>query len=240
MLATIPALGFFSALGAASLLVLVRLALILPQRVTGLRGKRKKEAPNSARRLFAKDAAPGSKGTADASPSVQTLVVLGSGGHTAEMMTLLRGVDQERYKLHFVLAASDTTSVPRLRSDAHAWPDDFRRIPRSREVGQSWLTTCWTTAVATVSCVRLVYGLRPDLVICNGPGTCIPICAVAFVLNFLGLGPRTKIVFVESFCRVKTLSFTGKLLYPIADRFVVQWRGLCERYRRAEFIGKIY
>lgn len=38
------------------------------------------------------------------------------------------------------------------------------------------------------------------------------------------LGLRyTKIVYVESFARVKSLSLTGKLLRPLVDTFVVQW-----------------
>ena len=52
----------------------------------------------------------------------------------------------------------------------------------------------------------------------------------------LGLAD-TRIVFCESFCRVKHLSLTGKLLYPIADRFVVQWPELTQGHRRAEYIG---
>ena len=38
-----------------------------------------------------------------------------------------------------------------------------------------------------------------------------------FELQFLGL-PSPKLVYVETFARVRTLSLTGKLLRPIADR----------------------
>ena len=164
------------------------------------------------------------------------------------MMSILRAVDLRRYRVDFVLAATDTTSEPRLRADpgtfgGEAWPVDqgrLHRIPRSREVGQSWLSTLWTTALSILACARLIWSLRADVVVCNGPGTCVPVCAVAFVLKFLGLRPQTKVIFVESFCRVKTLSFTGKLLYPLADRFVVQWPRLVQAYPRTEYIGKIY
>lgn len=59
-------------------------------------------------------------------------------------------------------------------------------------------------------------------------GTCLPICVSAFVLRFLGYAP-TRIIFVESFCRVKSLSMTGRLLYYFADRFIVQWPGLQDK-----------
>jgi len=33
----------------------------------------------------------------------------------------------------------------------------------------------------------------------------------------------TRIIYVESFARVKSLSLSGKLLRPFVDKFVVQW-----------------
>ena len=47
----------------------------------------------------------------------------------------------------------------------------------------------------------------------------------------------TRIVYVESICRTRKLSLTGRLLYPLADRFLVQWPQLVTRYPRAEHIG---
>ena len=41
-------------------------------------------------------------------------------------------------------------------------------------------------------------------------------------------------IFVESFARVNTLSLTGKLLLPIANRFIVQWKEALD----VEFLGK--
>lgn len=74
-------------------------------------------------------------------------------------------------------------------------------------------------------------------------GTCVPICLAAYLLRVLALSDsvyRPYIVFAESYCRVQSLSLTGKILYPIADRFIVQWETLLSsRYPRAQFIGKI-
>jgi len=55
-------------------------------------------------------------------------------------------------------------------------------------------------------------------------------------MQFLGLC-RTRIIYVESFARVRSLSLSGKLLYAFTDRFVVQWPRLAEKYRRAEYHG---
>jgi hypothetical protein len=81
---------------------------------------------------------------------------------------------------------------------------------------------------------RPTYGLCCRSVLLAG--TCAPICYVAFLYKLLGL-LDADIVFVESFCRVQHLSITGKLLYHIADRFIVQWPSLARQYPRAEYLG---
>lgn len=70
-------------------------------------------------------------------------------------------------------------------------------------------------------------------------GTCVPLCYALFLLRLLGLNSTSRIVFVESFCRVRSLSLSGKLLYYICDDFIVQWPALAERYHKAEYLGVI-
>ena len=48
-----------------------------------------------------------------------------------------------------------------------------------------------------------------------------------------------KIVYVESICRVKTLSLTAKILYYFVDRLIVQWPELYEKYQRTIYLGRI-
>lgn len=75
-------------------------------------------------------------------------------------------------------------------------------------------------------------------VLCNGPGTCIPLCAVGLLLGILGL-KRVLLVYVESICRVESLSLSGKILYHFADYFFVQWKPLQVKYPKSVYIGRI-
>ncbi len=52
-------------------------------------------------------------------------------------------------------------------------PTTSLTVPRSRSVGQSWLTTPFTTLHALGASVWLVFRTRPDLILCNGPGACM-------------------------------------------------------------------
>lgn len=75
-------------------------------------------------------------------------------------------------------------------------------------------------------------------VLCNGPGTCIPLCAAGLLLGILGL-KRVLLVYVESICRVESLSLSGKILYHFADYFFVQWKPLKAKYPKSVYIGRI-
>ena len=167
---------------------------------------------------------------------IATLVVLGSGGHTAEMLRLITDFDFGRYTpLTLVTAATDTTSrakaereLPREALATARWAE----IPRAREVGQSFGSSVPSTLKALFACVHLIWTASPDLVLVNGPGTCVPVAVLARMMG-------ARVIFVESWCRVSTLSLTGCIMYWVAHRFVVHWPELVDRYPRAEYLGRI-
>jgi beta-1,4-N-acetylglucosaminyltransferase len=115
-------------------------------------------------------------------------------------------------------------------------------IRRSREVGQSFVSSVWTTAIALVDAARLVASTRPQLLLCNGPGTCLPLVAAAVALRATGGAHRAcGTVYVESVARVQHLSLTGRLLYSLrlADAFFVQWAALVKTHPRAVCTGRL-
>ncbi|KAK1557933.1 hypothetical protein Q3G72_034420 [Acer saccharum] len=179
---------------------------------------------------------------------LSTLVVLGSGGHTAEMMNLLSVLQTDRFTPRFyIAAATDNMSLQKARVFEDSLIDkkgikgvsaQFTQIYRSREVGQSYVTSVWTTLLATAHALWLMIRIRPRVVICNGPGTCIPLCMIAFLFKIMGIR-WSSIFYVESIARVRRLSLSGLLLYKLhmADQFFVQWPQLQGKYPRAHYVG---
>jgi beta-1,4-N-acetylglucosaminyltransferase len=224
---------------------------------------------------------------------IKTMIVLGSGGHTTEMLRMTQFLDAQYYHpLVYVKASTDTTSLVRVvqqqqqRQQRHlrqvvqssqsyfynTMSNDTNRmstkkttaaaaaaaealnsivvihdIPRSREVGQSYASSILSTLYAAWYAFRLVARERPGLILTNGPGTCVPLVLAALVGRILGFGyynlppwssntttttttTTTRTVFVESYCRVQTLSLTGKVLFYIADVFLVHWPELQQQY----------
>lgn len=176
-----------------------------------------------------------------------TLIVMGSGGHTSEMMRIIGGLNLKHYTPRvYVCARGDKMSQEKVErfekgNEAFGTPRVvLKTIPRARQVLQSYFTSIFTTLTAILSSCSLVLSLRPDLVLCNGPGTCIPICFWAHLLKFFGI-KKTKILYVESLCRVQQLSLSGAILYHLcmADCVFVQWPRLKELYPRTKFIGRV-
>ncbi|XP_063154354.1 UDP-N-acetylglucosamine transferase subunit ALG14 homolog isoform X1 [Candoia aspera] len=177
--------------------------------------------------------------------AIKLLVVAGSGGHTTEILRLLNSLSQKYSPRHYVLADSDKMSEEKIRcfeqKRAGKYSDSLftlHRIPRSREVHQSWSSSVLTTVRSIFYSLPLAFRLKPDLVLCNGPGTCVPICVSAFLLKILGLKKITT-VYVESICRVENLSLSGKILYHFSDYFIVQWPALKEKYPKSLYLGRI-
>ncbi|CAK8538247.1 unnamed protein product [Lathyrus sativus] len=186
-----------------------------------------------------------------ASKPVSTLIILGSGGHTAEMLNLLAVLQKDRFNPRFyIAAATDNMSLQKamllensLASESGidvANTAQFMKIYRSREVGQSYITSVWTTLIAIVHALWLMIKIRPEVILCNGPGTCIPLCVIAFIFKVLGIR-WSSIFYVESIARVKRLSLSGLLLYKLwmADQIFVQWPQLQRQYPRATYVGRL-
>ncbi|XP_057764239.1 uncharacterized protein LOC130985326 [Salvia miltiorrhiza] len=182
---------------------------------------------------------------------LSTLIILGSGGHTAEMLNLLAVMQMDRFKpRYYIAAATDNMSLQKahvmedtLKNKAEAetvGTSHFMQIYRSREVGQSYLTSVGTTLAALAHALWLMIKIRPQVILCNGPGTCIPLCAIAFIFKVLGIR-WSSIFYVESIARVKRLSLSGLLLYKLrmADQIFVQWPQLKSKYPRANYVGRL-
>lgn len=169
---------------------------------------------------------------------VKTMIILGSGGHTAEMLQIINYLNFKNYSPRvYIHAHTDKLSFEKVKKLENGNKDyKILKIFRSREVRQSYFTSILTTIFSMLNCVPILWKENPDLILCNGPGTCIPLCVVAFLFKILCI-TQNVIIFIESFCRVKTFSLTGKILYYLADHVVVQSVYLSKpMYNRSVFL----
>ena len=65
-------------------------------------------------------------------------------------------------------------------------------------------------------------------------------CAVAVPFFYLGKLFGAKLVYIEVFDRIDKPTMTGKMVYPIVDKFIVQWEEQKEVYPKAINLGSIF
>ena len=70
-------------------------------------------------------------------------------------------------------------------------------------------------------------------VVSTGAGVAVPFAIVGRLLG-------VNVVYVESMARITSPSLTGRLVYPFADTFIVQWPGLQRFFKRARCYGTVF
>lgn len=80
---------------------------------------------------------------------------------------------------------------------------------------------------------RILKEEKPDIIITTGALISVPFC-------WIGKLRKCKIIYIESFARVHDKSLSGRLVYPIADLFLVQWESMLECYPKAKYVGGIF
>mgnify|MGYP004533595991 CR=1 FL=1 len=80
---------------------------------------------------------------------------------------------------------------------------------------------------------RVLRKEKPDLIISSG-------AAVAVPFFYLGKLFGAKTIYIEVYDRVDKSTLTGKLVYPVADKFIVQWESMKKVYPKAINLGSIF
>lgn len=86
------------------------------------------------------------------------------------------------------------------------------------------------------NCLKSLYfffKMRPDIVITTGSRTAVPMCYIAKLFG-------KKVIYIETFANMHTKTLAGRLVYPIANLFIVQWESMLELYPKAVLGGWIF
>lgn len=88
----------------------------------------------------------------------------------------------------------------------------------------------------TFNCLKSIViflKVRPQVIVTTGAHTAVPMCYIAKLF-------RRKVVYIETYANLHSKSLSGKLIYPIADLFVVQWESMLELYPKAKYWGGVF
>jgi len=155
---------------------------------------------------------------------IKILAILGKGGHTTQMLSLLREMPKD-FEYSYVICQEDPISEKKIDGTVYKvnmpsieGDSNFMKIVRT-------LRTIFQAATALIKD-------NPHVVISAGPG-------VGVIFSYIGKFLGKKVVFIESWARVSSKSDSGKLVYPIADLFFVQWKEMERIYPNAIYAGRL-
>lgn len=81
-------------------------------------------------------------------------------------------------------------------------------------------------------CAKAVFREKPQVIISTG-------AAAGCMMCFLGKLLGATVIWIDSITNVDRPSLSGRLVYRIADLFLVQWPELAEKYKNAEYVGSV-
>lgn len=84
-----------------------------------------------------------------------------------------------------------------------------------------------------VLAIKILNKEKPDILISSG-------AAVAVPFFYLGKLMGKKLIYIEVYDRINKPTLTGRLVYPIVDKFIVQWEEQKKVYPKAINLGSIF
>ncbi len=154
----------------------------------------------------------------DGKAPIKVCLVGSSGGHLTHL-----------YMLKPFWENKDRFWVTFDKEDARSVLENERMIPCYYPTNRS----IKGLIINTVLAFRVLKKERPDLVISTG-------AAVAVPFFYVGKLYGAKCIYIEVFDRIDKPTLTGKMVYPVTDRFIVEWEEMKKVYPGAINLGSIF
>lgn len=183
------------------------------------------------------------------------LAVLGSGGHTKEMLLMMEHGFPNWTGMHrrYLTTSGDQISLKHLEAFESKVKQDRKVtgsydtfvVARARRVHQPLYSVPWSALRSIVDIFPVLLSTPktgtgdrlatyPDVIVTNGPATGFFVALLAHLLKIFYVVPEDKmqVLFIESWARIKTLSLTGKLFHftGIPDLMLVQHDDVASKY----------
>lgn len=154
----------------------------------------------------------------------KVLFISSTGGHLSEMMQLKKMFKD--YDYHII-----TEKTKSNISMKNKYKDRINFLVYGTK--DHMLTYPFKLIYNCFKSLFLYLRIHPDYIITTGAHTAGPMCLIGKIFG-------SKVIYIETFANINTKTITGRLLYPVADRFIVQWPSMTKIYRDSIDGGWIY
>ena len=154
----------------------------------------------------------------------KVLFISSTGGHLVELMQLKSLFDL--YDYHIITEKTKTNI---------ALKDKYNNKINFLVYGTrvNLITYLFKFTYNIIKSLILFIKINPKYVITTGTHTAVPMCYIAHFF-------KRKVIYIETFANSDSCTQTGKMIYPIADLFIVQWESMLKYYPNAVYGGWIF
>lgn len=152
------------------------------------------------------------------------LFIASTGGHLSELLQLKSMF--KNYDYHIITEKTKTTKM--LKEEFNNKIDYLIYGTKDKI-----LIYPFKLLLNSFKSLYLYLKIKPKFIVTTGAHTAGPICCIGKLFG-------SKIIFIETFANSTTKTITGKLIYPFADLFIVQWESMLKLYPNAVYLGGVY
>lgn len=157
-------------------------------------------------------------GTLGMDKKIKVCLVGSSGGHLTHLYMLKSFWENtERFWVTF-----DKEDARSLLKDEKMYPAYY---PSNRSIK--------ALIINTLRAIKILHKEHPDLIVSSGAAPAIPFFWIGKLMGI-------KTIYIEVFDRIDKPTLTGKLCYPVADKFFVEWEEMKKVYPKADNLGSIF
>ena len=151
----------------------------------------------------------------------KVIFVCSSGGHLSEMLKLKKLFNEYDY-----LLVTEKTEITEKLSNNYNM-EFFKYGPNKNKI--KYIGAVIYNMFKSIS---ILIKFKPKTVLTTG-------AQVGGIMSFFAKLFGKKVIYIESLAKVNSLSVTGKMVYPFANKFYVQWEDLAKKYKKAEYLGRL-
>lgn len=149
---------------------------------------------------------------------IKVCLVGSSGGHLTHLYMLKPfGENKERFWATF-----DKEDARSLLKGEKLYPVYY---PSNRSIK--------ALIINTHRAIKILKKERPDLIISSGAAPAIPFFWIGKLMG-------AKTIYIEVFDRIDKPTISGKICYPVVDKFIVEWEEMKQVYKKAINLGSIF
>lgn len=154
----------------------------------------------------------------------KVMFISSSGGHLAELLQMKKLID--KYDSYIVTEKNEST----VKLKDH-YKEKISFLTHTSR--RPFIKFVFKFIFNIIKSLIIYMKVRPSIIVTTGASCVVPMCYIGKIMG-------SKIIYIESFARVETLSMTGKSISKISDLYFVQHEELNNKHENTIYEGGLF